>query len=134
MAVRCEWDENKNRANIAKHGVSFAEVVVFEDPLSLTVPDRVTDGERRYRKAWFWLLTRCTRYLDRMSGFASFRLDTQRQERGRRMKKTTSKTRNTKARRVAPKPDSQIDTSDIPDPRLDRRGARIVRPNSNAAD
>lgn len=50
MAVRCEWDENKNRANIAKHGVSFAEVVpIFADPLALTILDRVTDGEKRYR-------------------------------------------------------------------------------------
>lgn len=50
MAVRCEWDENKNRANIAKHGIGFADVMpVFDDPLSLTIPDRVTDGERRYR-------------------------------------------------------------------------------------
>src|ERR1035438_5059558 len=50
MAVRVEWDENKNRANIAKHGIGFAAVVpVFEDPLSLTIPDRVADGEQRYR-------------------------------------------------------------------------------------
>jgi uncharacterized DUF497 family protein len=50
MAVRVEWDENKNRANIAKHGIEFAAVVpVFDDPLSLTIPDRVADGEQRYR-------------------------------------------------------------------------------------
>ena len=50
MAVRFEWDENKNRTNIAKHGIEFADVVpVFDDPLSLTVPDHVAEGERRYR-------------------------------------------------------------------------------------
>ena len=50
MAVRVEWDENKNRANIAKHGIEFAAVVpVFDDSLSLTIPDRVTGGEQRYR-------------------------------------------------------------------------------------
>lgn len=50
MAVRVEWDEAKNRANIAKHGIEFAAVApVFDDPLSLTIPDRVTDGEWRYR-------------------------------------------------------------------------------------
>jgi len=50
MAVRGEWDEDKNRANIAKHGIDFAVAAsVFDDPLSLTIPDRVTDGERRYR-------------------------------------------------------------------------------------
>jgi uncharacterized DUF497 family protein len=50
LAVRCEWDENKNRANVAKHGLSFTDVApVFGDPLALTIPDRVTDGEQRYR-------------------------------------------------------------------------------------
>jgi len=50
MAVRVEWDENKNRANIAKHGVDFESVVpVFDDPLSMTISDRVVDGEDRYR-------------------------------------------------------------------------------------
>lgn len=49
-AVRIDWDENKNRSNIAKHGIDFAAVVpVFDDPISLTVPDRIVDGERRYR-------------------------------------------------------------------------------------
>lgn len=50
VAVRLEWDENKNRANIVKHGIHFAAVApVFEDPLSLTIPDRVVDGEERFR-------------------------------------------------------------------------------------
>ena len=50
MAVRAEWDENKNRANIAKHGIAFPDVLpVFDDPLSLTIPDRVANGELRYR-------------------------------------------------------------------------------------
>ena len=50
MAVRFEWDENKNRTNIAKHGIEFADVApLFDDPLSLTVPDHAVDGERRYR-------------------------------------------------------------------------------------
>jgi uncharacterized DUF497 family protein len=50
MAVRFEWDENKNRANIAKHGIDFATLApVFDDPLSLTIPDRVVEGEQRYQ-------------------------------------------------------------------------------------
>ena len=50
MAVRVEWDENKNRTNRAKRGIDFEAVVqVFDDPLSLTIPDRVINGERRYR-------------------------------------------------------------------------------------
>ena len=50
MVVRVEWDENKNRTNVAKHGISFPAVMpVFDDPLSLTIPDRGVDGEERYR-------------------------------------------------------------------------------------
>jgi uncharacterized protein len=50
MPLRVEWDESKNRTNIAKHGIAFIDVVpVFRDPLSLTVPDRVVDGELRFR-------------------------------------------------------------------------------------
>lgn len=37
-----EWDENKARSNIERHGVSFAEArTVFADPLSLTDDDAV---------------------------------------------------------------------------------------------
>ena len=35
-----EWDLQKEKLNIAKHGVSFAEVMtVFADPLELTIAD-----------------------------------------------------------------------------------------------
>lgn len=34
------WDENKNQANIKKHGIDFAEAVyVFADPFALNIPD-----------------------------------------------------------------------------------------------
>jgi len=40
MPLNFEWDENKARTNLVKHGVSFAEAAtVFGDPLSLTIPD-----------------------------------------------------------------------------------------------
>jgi uncharacterized DUF497 family protein len=48
--VRFEWDPEKARRNVAKHGVSFEEAVTaFADPLSLTVfdPDH-SDEEDRY--------------------------------------------------------------------------------------
>lgn len=43
-----EWDERKNQANRAKHGISFEEaVVIFEGPI-LTLPDdRFDYGEPR---------------------------------------------------------------------------------------
>ncbi len=40
MALSFEWDQNKAKANLAKHGVGFAEAsTVFGDPLSLTISD-----------------------------------------------------------------------------------------------
>jgi uncharacterized protein len=40
MPLIFQWDENKARTNLGKHGVSFVEATtVFGDPLSLTIPD-----------------------------------------------------------------------------------------------
>jgi len=47
--VQYEWDSAKNRANLAKHGINFADAVaVFEDDLALTRPDPESRGERRF--------------------------------------------------------------------------------------
>jgi len=46
--MRFEWDENKNRENRKKHGVSFEIAMeVFAHPFSLTSPDRIVEGEER---------------------------------------------------------------------------------------
>jgi uncharacterized DUF497 family protein len=48
MAVRFEWDETKNRGNIAKHGIGFDEARrVFSDPNVIIREDRVIEGEER---------------------------------------------------------------------------------------
>ena len=48
MTVRLEWDDSKNRANIAKHGVGFEEARrVFSDPHVIIREDRVVEGEER---------------------------------------------------------------------------------------
>ena len=40
MPLSFEWDENKAKSNLAKHGVGFEEAsTVFGDPWSLTIPD-----------------------------------------------------------------------------------------------
>ena len=45
-----EWDENKNRANRAKHGIDFDFArLAFDDPLALMTQDRDVDGEQRYQ-------------------------------------------------------------------------------------
>jgi uncharacterized DUF497 family protein len=48
--MRFEWDEDKARSNIVKHGIAFdVAIKVFDDPGALSVPDRVVDGEERWR-------------------------------------------------------------------------------------
>lgn len=38
--IRFEWDENKNRINLRKHGVSFGEAkTVFYDDAALVIDD-----------------------------------------------------------------------------------------------
>ena len=48
--TRFEWDERKNRANRAKHKVSFeTATLVFEDPGAISVLERVEEGEERWQ-------------------------------------------------------------------------------------
>ena len=47
--MKFEWDKDKNRANYAKHGVSFEIACkVFDDPLVTFLFDRVVNGEERW--------------------------------------------------------------------------------------
>ena len=47
--MQYEWDPTKNRANLAKHGIDFADAVaVFEDDLALTRPDATSRSELRF--------------------------------------------------------------------------------------
>jgi uncharacterized DUF497 family protein len=47
--MQYEWDAAKNRANLAKHGIDFADAVaVFEDDLALTRSDTTARGESRF--------------------------------------------------------------------------------------
>jgi uncharacterized protein len=50
MSLEFEWDRDKAKRNIKKHGVSFEEAMtVFADPLSLTIHDpEHSDEEDRY--------------------------------------------------------------------------------------
>ena len=48
--MRFEWDEAKNRRNLAKHGISFeTAALVFEDPHALSDLDRVVGAEERWQ-------------------------------------------------------------------------------------
>ncbi|MER8629199.1 BrnT family toxin [Mesorhizobium opportunistum] len=47
--MQFEWDFEKARRNLAKHGIAFdLAQKVFDDPLHLIVPDRFEDGEQRW--------------------------------------------------------------------------------------
>ena len=50
-SVRFEWDEAKHLSNQRKHdGVSFEEALrVFQDPLHVSVQDRIEGGEQRWQ-------------------------------------------------------------------------------------
>ena len=50
MALTFEWDPDKAKANLAKHGVGFLEAAtVLGDPLSLTISDPIhSEGEQRF--------------------------------------------------------------------------------------
>ena len=48
--MRFEWDEHKDRSNQRKHGISFATaLLVFDDPVHLSVQEREVDGEQRWQ-------------------------------------------------------------------------------------
>jgi hypothetical protein len=48
--MRFEWDEDKNRRNLSKHKVSFETAKsVFDDPLALSIQDRLVEGEERWQ-------------------------------------------------------------------------------------
>jgi uncharacterized protein len=48
--INFEWDENKNRSNIRKHGIDFADIYrVFEGPMIVQVDDREEYGEVRWK-------------------------------------------------------------------------------------
>jgi uncharacterized DUF497 family protein len=48
--TKFDWDEEKARRNISKHGISFGEATsVFDDPLFLTFADSEhSQNERRF--------------------------------------------------------------------------------------
>lgn len=50
MTLTFEWDEEKAKRNLKKHGVGFEEAkAVFNDPFSITVPDPLHSvDEKRY--------------------------------------------------------------------------------------
>jgi uncharacterized protein len=47
--VECEWNVDKARANIRKHGVDFADAAtVLHDDQAITIADEDADDEERF--------------------------------------------------------------------------------------
>ncbi|MDQ3321890.1 MAG: BrnT family toxin [Acidobacteriota bacterium] len=47
--MKFEWNENKRRENLRKHGIDFADVWrVFENEIDAIIDDRFDYGEIRY--------------------------------------------------------------------------------------
>jgi uncharacterized DUF497 family protein len=47
--LQFEWDEEKARRNLAKHGVAFELAKrVWDDPMHVIVPDRIEQDEMRW--------------------------------------------------------------------------------------
>ena len=47
--MRFEWDEQKNQANIRKHGFDFSDAwQIFEEPMVTILDDRFEYGEDRW--------------------------------------------------------------------------------------
>lgn len=50
MSLIFEWDPEKARTNLAKHGIAFdLAIQVFDDPDAISDMERVVDGEQRWR-------------------------------------------------------------------------------------
>jgi uncharacterized protein len=50
IQMRFTWDEQKDRSNRRKHGISFDTAArAFFDPLHISRQDRIVDGEERWQ-------------------------------------------------------------------------------------
>jgi uncharacterized DUF497 family protein len=121
--MRFEWDENKNRENRRKHGVSFEIAMeVSDDPFCLTNQDRIVEGEQR-----LWTLGRVEDLLNILvvvhtvmeqgdeEAFESSPPEKRPLVKEHFMKKLTDRQRRKELAAIAAIPDEKIDTSDIPE-------------------
>ena len=126
--MRFEWDPNKSRANIRKHGVSFETAsLVFDDPNHLSIQDRFEEGEERWQilgLAGGITILIVARTVAEQVGEEVIRIISARKAtpaEGADIMKASERTAK-ELKALAELPDSKIDTSDIPQ-RLDWTGA-----------
>jgi uncharacterized DUF497 family protein/uncharacterized protein (DUF4415 family) len=130
------WDARKNRANTRKHGIDFeTAIVVFDDPFQVTLQDREVEGEQRWHTIGMVNDLSIVLVVHTNEGedlFESFPLEKRRPGKGPymptapknskaevRVKRLPGQPLTAKQKRMlsalAALPDSQIDTSDIPE-------------------
>lgn len=45
-----EWDQDKAKINLRKHGIRFEDAArVFDDPLAVSTQDKIVNGEYRWK-------------------------------------------------------------------------------------
>ena len=122
--MRFEWDERKNRANYAKHGVSFEVArLVFNDPWSITLADSgihddaprwLTIGSAAGAAVLFIVHIRKIATMAKKSSALSQRAKPRRASANGTYAVTRKMARELKV--LAAKPDDEIDTSsDMPE-------------------
>lgn len=127
MPMEFEWDANKAKSNLRKHGVRFEDaVLVFDDPRHLSRQERYENGEYRWQTLGLVhgivviLVAHSVRF---ESGSVSSALARQTEKRGIVMSMVKHKRGNASAlsaqheaelKALAKKSDDEIDYSDIP--------------------
>jgi len=68
--MRFEWDENKSRINIRKHGIDFADAVdIFNHPMLTLLDEREDYGEDRWiALGWIKAMMGVVVYVERDGG------------------------------------------------------------------
>lgn len=121
--MRHEWDASKDRANQAKHGVSFATAaLVFEDPRQLSVQDRHEGGEERWQTlgqvGGIVILMVAHTHREDEQGEEIIRIISARKAsaaRGNTMSKKTEHRTQREIARLSKLDEDSIDTRDIPE-------------------
>jgi uncharacterized protein (DUF4415 family) len=128
--MRFEWDDNKNRQNLAKHGVHFeTATLAFDDPGSLTKRDLLSNDEERWSRWVQSAQDQCSSWcipgaktMEKKS-YVSFRPGQPRRVKGKPTRKLTEEQKK-EVGAIRAMRDKDIDLSDMPEI-LDWSGAEI---------
>lgn len=133
IETRFEWDENKNLSNKRKHGIRFEQAILaFRDPLVVSRKERIESGEQRWQtfgmvEGLLLLLVAHTIREDldeEVIRIISARPATRKEGESMKTKMVSytletlpplSEKDRTRLKALAARPDSEIDTSDIPE-------------------